>query len=168
MSSRNPAYAEIVQVLTHTWLQNFFCDAASGHWTVCHKLTLNWWPEWDDQREWVYPVQEDCHWNWITANWWYYSSGCTTLGWFKSLCYWAIKKNVSHWIKDTLAMNFFFFHFKLHKYDIWKEQDPWSKSSNHPCNISSHTIKLLLSARGWIIIMCVDKLSCATSVLWGS
>lgn len=60
-------------------------------------------------------------------------------------------KNVSPWIKDTLAMNFLFFSLlKLRKYDIyiWREQKPWSESGDRLCNVSGHTIPPLLYARG--------------------
>lgn len=75
---------------------------------VLQTPTLYCWPlkQRDDQREWLYPVWEVC-----TETELGQIDGITSqaalLGWCKSHCCWAIK-NVSPWIKDTLAMNFSF------------------------------------------------------------
>lgn len=72
--------SRFVQVLTVIWHQDLLSWCHFGTLaSVLQTHTLNRRPlkQWGDQREWVYPVREACHWNWIRANWWYYSSGCT-------------------------------------------------------------------------------------------
>lgn len=73
--------SRFVQALTVIWHRDLLSWCHFGTLgSALQTHTLNRWPlkQRGDQREWVYPVREACHWNWIRANWWYYSSGCTT------------------------------------------------------------------------------------------
>lgn len=73
-----PRFVQVLTVIWHRDLLSWCHYGTLGSALQTH--TLNCWPlkRRGDQREWVYPVREACHWNWIRANWWYYSSGCTT------------------------------------------------------------------------------------------
>lgn len=110
----------IVHVLTLIWFKICHHDATLGHWTLCCKLTRKWWPQWGDQTEWVLPAQDVCHRNWIRATWWHYSSGCTIMGRCR---HWVIKKG-RHQAWRQRDYELFLSPLKLHKYAIWKEQEP--------------------------------------------